>query len=155
MIEEEEYSILQNKFQEWFRGIVPAALPSPTEADHSIKNPVPSRSPHSVEVDPSIVNPIIPSKENHTHYSVQRSQEDNNQKLLELLGFGFKGAISFGAVVGFILFILNFSLLGWYSNNWPNQIIVIFFALLLGFYIGLSKGFVHQQRKRYFYKGEL
>ena len=161
MIEEEEYSILQNKFQEWFRGIVQVAPPIPAKANRSIDNSVKNNVSHLADADHSIVDPIIPTDlprqyaADHSHDRNRINQEDNFQKLLELLGFGCRGAITLGAGVGFILFILNFSLLGWYNNNWPNQILVIFFALLLGFYIGLSKGYVSQQRERYLYKGEL
>ena len=142
MREEEEYSILQKKFREWFGKTVPVALPFPDETDRSIGDPVPADLPFPAETD-------------YLNHKTRKRNVDNSSKLLELLSFGFSGAVSLGAVVGVIIIILNLSFWGWYSNNWPIQFFVIFFAMVLGFYIGLSKGYISQQREKYFYKGEL
>jgi ABC-type xylose transport system permease subunit len=64
---------------------------------------------------------------------------------LKFLSFGFIGAGYLGAIVGFIIVILNINLRGWYPDNWPNQYIVIFFVMLIGFNIGLAKGYVSQR----------
>ena len=140
MREEEEYSILQNNFREWFGDTVPAAPPFPAETNHSIGAPV------------STV-PSLPVEADHLNHRMRRRHEDNYQKLFELLGFGFSGAVSLGAVVGFIIVFLNLTFWGWYSNHWPNQIFIIFFATLLGFTGGLSNGYINQQREE-IYKGE-
>jgi hypothetical protein len=140
---EEEYPIsiedLKNKFQKWFGKPVPADPPYPVDIEHSMGRPVP--------VDLSAIATDLDHEARHIH-------GNNPQKLPELLYLGFMGAVTSGAVVGFIIFILNFGFPGWYSDTWLSPFIVIFFALLLGFYIGLSKGYVDQQREKYFYEGE-
>lgn len=179
---EEEYSIsiqdLQKKFQKWFGKPIPADPPFPAEVDHSIGNPVPedllfpAKVDHSIgdpvpddlpflaKVDRSIGNPVpenLPrlAVADRLNYQTRRRNVDKTQKLIELLGFGFRGAVSLGSVVCVIIVILNLSFWGWYSDDWPNQIFVVFFATMLGFYIGLSKGCVYQQRQRLFCNGEL
>jgi hypothetical protein len=160
MREEEEHSILQKKFREWFGKTVPVALPFPDETDRSIGDSVPADLPFPAETVHSLGDPVpanrpLPAKTDYLNHKTRKRNVDNSSKLLELLSFGFGGAVSLGAVVGVIIIILNLSFLGWYSNNWPNQFFVIFLAMVLGFYIGLSKGYISQQREKYFYKGEL
>ena len=142
---EEEYPItiedLQKKFQKWFGKPVPAEPPVLAEAE-------PSRGRY-VPVDLSTPATTISS-----NLETPSRQADNAQKFSELLNLGFTGAVLSGAIMGGILIILNLSFPGWYSNHWPSQFILIFLAFLLGFNIGLSKGYVAQQRKKYFYKGE-
>ena len=105
---EEEYLILQNKFQEWFKDPVPADLPLPAEADHI----------------------------NHT---IQRKRVTKSSNLLGLIFHGFGGAVFFGSIVGFIIYILNTRLGGWNGNNWLIQFWAIFLAMVIGFYISLVK----------------
>jgi len=142
---EEEYSIsiedLKKNFQTWFGKPVPADPPFPAKVEHSIGKPVPIDLP-------------LPAVTDDLNHKTQRKPVDDPQKLSELLNYGFKGAVTSGAFVGFIIVILNLSIWGWYSDTWPSQILIIFFALLLGFYIGLSKGYISQQREKYFYEGE-
>ena len=154
MREEEEYSILQNNFREWFGDTVPASPPFPAETDRSIGTPVPivprlpAEADHSIGV-PVLIVPRLPAEADQLNLRMRRRHEDHYQKLFELLGFGFSGAVSLGAVVGLIIVFFNLTFWGWYGNHWPNQIVIIFFATLLGFTGGLSKGFINQQRDRY------
>jgi hypothetical protein len=143
---EEDYPIsiddLQKKFQKWFGRPVPAEPPVPAEADHSTGRSVP-------------VDLQLPATTGHSKLETRSRQAGNTQKFAEMLNSGFNGAVSSGAVIGIILFILNFSFPGWYSDYWPNQFIIIFLAILLGLNMGLAKGYAAQQREKYFYKGEL
>ncbi|MBN1452747.1 MAG: hypothetical protein JW963_17150 [Anaerolineales bacterium] len=142
---EEEYPIsiedLKKKFQNWFGKPVPADPPLPAEAERSIGKPVP-------------VNLSLPDMADGLDHKTRIGNEDNSQNLSELLNAGFRGAVTSGAMVGFILVILNLGFWGWYSDNWPSQLFILFLAILLGFYIGLSKGYISQQREKYFYEGE-
>ena len=140
--DQEEYSILQKKFREWFGKTVPVVKPLPDEAGHSIGNPIPIKLP-------------LPAKADYVYHRTRRKHADNAQEFLELLGFGFRGAVSFGGVVGCIIVLLDLSFLGWDSDNWPIQLFVIFFAVLLGLFIGLSKGYISQQREKYFSPDDL
>jgi hypothetical protein len=146
MLEEEEYLIsiqdLQEKFQKWFGNPIPADPPFPAEADHSIGGSVPTAPPFPAETD-------------HLNHRALRRRVDKLQILLKLFISGFGGAVSLGAGVSAIIFFMNISILGWYSDDWPNQIFVILFAAVLGFYGGVIKGFNNLMRKRYAYKGEL
>ena len=112
-MEDEEYSILQNKFREWFRDPVPADLPAPGEVEH------PRR----------------------------RKGESKPAKFSDLLFYGFGGAITSGSVVGLIIYVLNLSVWRWSSYNWLIQFLVIFFAMVVGFYISLFKVLPFQKRK--------
>ena len=118
---EEEYLILQNKFRDWFEDPVPADLPFPGDVDYSIGEPVPVK---------------------------RRRRVNKSEKLLELIIHGFGGAIFFGSVVGFIIYILNLSIWRWNSYNWLIQFFIIFFAMVLGFYISLVKVLASQKRKK-------
>ena len=114
---EEEISILQNKFQDWFGEIVPPDLPLSVEAGHL----------------------------NHPKRSKPVSK---SAKMYWLLLQGFGGAISFGSVVGFIIYILNLSIWKWNSYNWLIQFLIIFSAMAIGFYISLVKVFGSQKQGR-------
>jgi hypothetical protein len=142
---EEEYPItvedLKNKFQKWFGKPAPADPPAAAEVEPSRGRFVP-------------VNLAIPDETNHLEHAAHSGQADNPQKLSELLGSGFMGAVTAGAIFGFIILLLNLGFPGWYRDTWLNPFVIIFFALLLGFYIGLSKGYIAQQREKYFYEGE-
>ena len=147
MREEEECSILQNKFREWFEKIVPDDLPTPDVIDHTMGDPVPDDLPLRAEIehtnrDPVLVDllPLRAETDYLNHKTVNKSA-----KLLELLGHGFSGAVYFGVVVGFIIVIFK-----WNSDNWPYQFLVIFLMMAIGFNIGLIKGHASQKRKRYF-----
>ena len=139
-ISEEDYLIsiedLKKKFNNWFGKPVPAEPPHPAEVEPSMGRPVPVDLP-------------LPAIETQSRHA------GNSHKFSDTLNLGFNGAISFGAVVGITLVVLNLSFPGWYGDTWPSQFIIIFLAILLGFNIGLSKGYVAQQREKYFYNGEL
>ena len=64
---------------------------------------------------------------------------NKSANLLGLIFHGFGGAVFFGSVVGFIIYILNSSFGGWNSNYWLIQYLVIFIAMVIGFYISLVK----------------
>ena len=146
MTEEEEYPIsvedLKKKFQTWFGNPAPADPPFPAEVEPSIGNP-------------ALAGPPLPVAPIQLDLNTPGGQADNSKKFSETLNLGFSGAVSLGAVVAIILFFLNLSFPGWYSDYWPSQFIIIFLAVLLGFNIGLSKGYVAQQREKYLYNADL
>ncbi len=129
---EKEHLILQNRFQEWFENPVPADLPPSAEVDHSVEDPVPT-------------DLSLPGAMDHTK---RRRRENKSAKLLELFIHGFGGAVFFGSVVGFIIYIFNWSFGGRYSQYWLIQFLVVFLAMILGFYNSLVKGFSSKKRKR-------
>ena len=136
---EAQHSILQNKFRKWFEEPVPGDMPLLEEVDHSIENSFPADLP---EV-------------NHLKHRIQKrrprvhtSQFVISTKLLEILFFGFIGAISFGLSVGIIFFNLNLNFEGWYSHTWPSQSFFITIAAVLGFNFGLFLEYVFLQRER-------
>jgi len=158
MLEKEEYFILQEKFREWFGKTVPVAAPLPDEANRSIGNPtsvglsLPTET--NLSNDDSVHSRLpLPAKIN-LNDKPQKGNDDNSQGILELLGFGFRGLFFFGAGGVIISLIINFNFLGWYSNDWLPKIIVVCFAMLLGFFIGLSQGYIYQLREKYYYNGE-
>jgi hypothetical protein len=110
---EEEYLILQHKFQEWFKDSVPADTPLAAETNHL----------------------------KHVTTRRKRVTKSSNlsSNLLGLIFHGFGGAVFFGSIVGFIIYILNTSLGGWTSNSWLIQFWAVFLAMVIGFYISLVK----------------
>lgn len=123
----EEYVIspkdLRKKFQKWFGNPIPADPPIIAEANHTIGDLVSA-------------DPLYPSR------------VDNFQKLLGILILGFRGAIYLGTIVGIIIFMMNISFWGWYSDRWPGQISVILWAAVIGFYFGMIKGCISRVRER-------
>ena len=137
---EAESSILQQKFREWFENSIPGTIPLSDEADCSVENII-------------LGDPHLIAETNHRTRKRREARKNhvvNSAKLLELLFFGFIGAVSFGSGVGIIILITNLNFEGWYNNNWPSQFIVILIAAVIGFNIGLSSGYTSLQRKRYF-----
>ena len=128
----EEYLTLQNKFQDWFGDPIPADLSLPAEIDNSIGNLVPADLPLSAK--------MVRKK--------RRRRVNKSTKLMELIIHGFGGAVSFGAVVGLIIYILNLSIWKWNSYNWLIQFLVVFIAMVIGFYISLVKLLSTQKRER-------
>jgi H+/Cl- antiporter ClcA len=96
---------------------------------------VPADIPHSGEAD-------------HLSHKKRRRRVKKTEKHLGLLIYGSGGAITFGLVVGFIIYILNLSIWRWNSYNWLIQSLIIFFAMAVGFYISLVKVFAAQKRER-------
>ena len=153
MREEEESSILKNKFREWFEKIVPEP---PDVIDHTIGDPVLDDLPHLTEIDRSIEDHVpndLPlfTETDHLKLRIQRRRVNKTAKLLELLAHGFSVAVVFGAVVGVIIVILDLSFFGGDGNYRPFQSLVIILAMAIGFNIGLIKGHASQKRKRHFY----
>ena len=142
---EEEYPLsiedLKNKFKNWFGKPIPADPSFSADVERSRGKPVP-------------VNLLLPPVTDQLDHKAQRKPVDSSQKLSELLSFGFMGAVTSGTVVGFIILLLSLGLPGWYRDTGISPFVIILFALLLGFYIGLSKGYISQQREKYFRKGE-
>ena len=134
---EAQYSILQDKFREWFENPAPVDIPLPEDADYSIENSVPGDRPHTAEA-------------NLLHQRTRRRKRyaGNSTELLALLFFGFLGAISFGLGVDILFFNLNLNFEGWYSHNWPSQSFFISIAAALGFNFGLFLEYVALQRER-------
>ena len=77
------------------------------------------------------------------------------QKLLDLLSFGFIGGVLLGAGVSFIILTMNISLLGRYGIDWPDQFVIVFFAVAIGFWGGLFKKSIDMVREKYSYKDRL
>ena len=92
----------------------------------------------------------VPADTDHSNHRIRRRHVDTHQKLSELLKFGFGGAISLGTIVGFFIAYLSFW--GWYSNDWPDPIVVVFLAVVMGFVVGLYKGLFTKLREQIFYK---
>lgn len=128
----EEHLILQNKFQEWFEHPVPADLPPSAGADSSVEDPVPTEL-------------SLPGARDHI---TRKRRVNGSAILLELFIHGFGGAVFFGSVVGFIIYIFNWSFGGRYSQYWLIQFLAVFLAMIIGFYSSLVKGFASKKRKR-------
>jgi len=97
------------------------------------RDPVPADLPLSTETD---------------HFKRRRSV-NKSAKFLDLLIYGLGGAIIFGSVIGFITYLLlKLSILRWHSYNWLIQFLVIFFAMVIGFYITLFKVPPSQKREK-------
>lgn len=132
-----QYSIVQNKFREWFEDPAPVDMP----LDYSIENSVPDDRLRVAEV-------------NHLNHRTRKNRTqkrklhlDNSTELLTLLFFGFIGAISFGLGAGIIFFNLNLNFEGWYNYNWPSQSFFIVIAVVFGFNFGLFLEYVFLQSK--------
>ena len=95
--------------------------------------------------DPIPADLPLPAEKIHVK---KRRRVNKSAKLLELIIPGFGGAIIFGSAVGFIIYILNLSIWRWNSYNWLIQFLVIFFAMVIGFYISLVKVLASQKSER-------
>ena len=124
---EDENLILKKKFRDWFGETVPPDVSIPAEIDHSIGDPVPAD---------------LPLKRK------RRRRVNKSAKYLVVLFHGFRGAILFGLVAGFILYILSLSIWRWINYHPLIQFIVIFSAMVIGFYISLVKVLTSQKRER-------
>ena len=141
----EEYPIvpedMQKKFQKWFGDPVPAAdVPFSAEVDHLFEDFVPT-------------NVQFPAEAFYAYYKTTGGRKFDLEKLLELFGFGFGGAVTLGTIVSIFL-IIYFNDLGWHINNWSNTIIVILLAMVIGFLSGLFLGSIYKLRDKYSYKDE-
>ena len=95
--------------------------------------------------DPIPADLPLPAEKIHVK---KRRRVNKSAKLFELIIHGFGGALSFGSVVGIIMYILNLSIWRWNSYNWLIQFLVIFFAMAIGFYISLFKVLTTQKREQ-------
>ena len=129
----------RKKFQEWFEDSAPAEPSLQTRAEYSIGNLDPAHLP-------------LPVETYHLSYQTKRSSRYDLQKLLELLSFGFTGAVLSGAGIGFIIVMMNISLFGRYGIDWPGQFVVIFLAVAIGFWGALFKKSVDMVRDKYSFK---
>ena len=127
---------LQKKFYEWFSDPVSADPLLPADIDRSIGDHVPA-------------DPPFPTKTYYSHYKKRRRHVYDLQKLPELIIYGFRGAASVGVGVGFPILMMDISYVQWWNENWPEQITVIFLAMVLGFWGGLSIGAIHKLHKKY------
>ena len=100
------------------------------------ENPIPAEADHSIE-DP------VPAEINV--YDLQ--------KLLELFSSGCSGLVLFGVVV--VTFLVMYIRYFEWGNRWPAPIVVIFFAMILGFWGGLLQGFINKLCERNSFKDEL
>lgn len=117
MREEEEYLVLQNKFQDWFGEKLPANLPHPVKVDQ------------------------------FSHIK-QKKRLNKSEKAFGVLFYSFGGAIIFGLVVGFIIYLLNLSVWRWNSYRLLIQFFIIFSVMVIGFFLGLVKVLASHKRKR-------
>ena len=122
---EDEDSILKKKFRDWFGETVPPDVSLPAETDHSTEDPIPADLPRK-----------------------RRRRVNKSANILVVLFHGFRGAFLFGLVVGFILYILSLSVWRWINYHPLIRLIIIFFAMAIGFYISLVKELTSQKRKR-------
>lgn len=143
MREEAQYSILQNKFRDWFEDPVSGDTLSPD-------------SNHSNE-EPAQVDSLFPAQANQPNLKrrrtirTQKKRKVNSTRLMELLFFGVMGAIALGAGARIVMYFMELNFGGWYSIGWPSQFSVILIAAVLGFNIGLANGYyTSQKRQKYF-----
>lgn len=129
----------QKKFQKWFGNPVPADPSFQTEVGHSID-----------ELDTNHLP--FPAEAYYLYYQTTCKSRYDMQKLMELISFGFIGAVLLGIGVGFIILMMNISFLGRYGINWPNQFVVIFLAMAIGFLGGLFKRSIDMVREKYSFK---
>ena len=121
--------VLQKKFEEWFRDLIPA------DTDHSIEDPDPADFPFR-------------TARYYPYYIYRSSRAETLPKLFELFIFGIVGAAFVGVGAGFIVWMMNMSNLEW-SNSWPSQNVVICLAILIGFGGGIVGGSIDKLRERY------
>lgn len=143
---------LQKKFQTWFENPVPPDLLVPAEPDRSIGELVPLDVPAPSEVDNLGEAPVptdlpYPAGAGYSYHKPLTRRYDL-LKLSELLIYGLIGAISLGTGVGFIISMINSYFLDWFGISWPDQFIVIFWAVVLGFVGGLFKGSIDGLNKQ-------
>ncbi|MGD8404304.1 MAG: hypothetical protein PVJ21_11630 [Anaerolineales bacterium] len=134
-----QYSLLQNKFQEWFENPVSGDIPFHETADPSIENSIPVDLPEANHINQGI------QKRRHR---IRKNNLADSAKLIKIIFFGFIGAISFGLSVGTFFLNLNLNFEGWYSYTWPSQSFFIIISAILGFNFGLFFEYVFLQRER-------
>jgi len=110
---------LKKKFHEWFRDYVPANPSSPTKTNHSVEDFVP-------------FNLQFPSEKENLY--------DKLQKLVELFGYGFVGAVSLVVVVGGIIFMMDLNLMEWSHDHQDLIVLVFFIVVAIGFLCGMLIG---------------
>lgn len=133
-----QYSIVQNKFREWFGEHASDDLLLPDESDQFFESPVPANP--SINADAAEANRLKHRTRKRRHRTVKR-QISTSKNLSELLFFGFVGAVISGAIVGITFYIMDLNLGRWYNNTWPSPSSVILIAGIFGFNIGLVNGY--------------
>jgi hypothetical protein len=97
-----------------------------------------------VDPEPDVIP--FPLEADRSNQRLRRRQADTLRKLSVLLKLALVGGIGLGGIVG--AFIAYLSAWGWYSNSWPDPIVFISMAMVLGFFGGLYKGLLSKLRKR-------
>lgn len=100
-------------------------------------------------------DPPFPAETDHSYYKTRKRRVYNWHKLLDAFNFGFGGAISLGALVGFIILLMDNSVYGGIINDWSDQLFIIFMAMVIGFFGGISLGTFSILHEGNFYKDEL
>jgi hypothetical protein len=113
-----------------------------TKFQEWFQDTVPADPPFSAEADRSC-------------YKTRKRRVYDWHKLFEAFNFGFGGAISLGALVGFIILLMDNSIYGGVINDWSDQLFVIFMAMVIGFFGGMSLGTFFILHEEKFYKDEL
>jgi len=98
--------------------------------------------------DPVPADVSLPGESEGLDYIPRRWRVNKPVKLSDVILYGFGRAILFGSVIGLIIYILNLSFGGRYIHYWHIQFLVIFLAMVIGFYNGLVKGIASKKRER-------
>ena len=98
--------------------------------------------------DPVPADVPLPGKTDELDHKVRKRSVYKSANLLDVITHGFGRAVFFGLVVGFIIYILNLSFGGRFINYWHIQFLVVFLAMVIGFYTGLVKGIASKKRER-------
>lgn len=145
---------VQKDFQRWFEDTVPPDTSFFPANEPYIISEAPFLPPDASfpASKASLLVIDIPSsgETDHLNHRTPSKRVNNRPKLSEVLKFGSQGAVVVGIFVVFILTYL--SILGWYSSHWPNPIIFIILAMVIGFMGGLYKGLYYKLRERTYHK---
>ena len=98
--------------------------------------------------DPVPADVSLPGETKDLDHIPRRRRANKSAKLSDVIIYGFGRAILFGSVVGLIIYILNLSFGGRYIHYWHIQFLVVFLAMVIGFYNGLVKGLASKKSER-------
>ena len=97
-----------------------------------------------VDPEPDIIP--FPLEADRSNQRIKRRSADTQRKLSVLFKLALVGGIAMGSIVG--AFIAYLSAWGWYSNSWPDPIVFISMATVIGLFGGLYKGLLSILRRR-------